>query len=184
MYFCISSYLKKYPLSHKERAMIPKRSGYLILLLLGAATSLSAQKREFAIERYTFSWHFTQISDIQLDVVKDQTKVWLVLRQEGFQELSFEAEEALAIGRALLQANKHFAKKRGSQKYKSENVEAGGHTVSFRTGTYRGPRVAIIKRLFIGSKSISMDEESAEHIGQALLEARDMIAFFEKKVAL
>jgi hypothetical protein len=149
-----------------------------------ALVALLAQAAEPAlkIEEYRFEWTVAEAGKAKLFVEKtNETTRIRIYDEHNF--LSMSPADAKLVGIALAQADKYYAKFKGSKEDVQDSLAAGEHEVTFRTSVKYGFGIYIREkeRLAFGSTT-SLDRKQAAAFAPYLKRADEMADQVDKVI--
>jgi hypothetical protein len=141
-------------------------------------------KDEFIIEKFDFEWIVVESGEAKLIVNKTHETTSIILRGGGMMgnSLRFSPADTEAIGKALADVDKYFAKMRNAEKDVDEKVEVGAYRVTFGFEMKYGFHVYVAPKEQFSMSSVSLDRSQAKAFAPHMQKAKAMAAYVDKKV--
>jgi hypothetical protein len=142
--------------------------------------------KDFVVESYDFTWNVAKAGDVVLEVKRDQDRIGVSLRNTMGRRLTtlfMSASEARAIGQILMKAEEYCKQAQDSKPRAPKVVMAGDYRVTF-TLVFTNNFDIEVERHKMFSPSVRMSKGQALQIGKYMLEAKEMVAFLERRMKL
>ena len=141
-------------------------------------------KGEFLIDKFDLEWIIAESGKAKLIVNKTHATTKIIIRSGVFggDSIWLLPAEAEAVGKALTNVDRYFAKMRNAAKDVSEEVVAGNYEVTFRFSQKYGFSIYVKPTGRFAITTLSLERTQAKLFGPHLQKAKAMAAFLNKKV--
>ena len=154
------------------------------LVTLGLVCASWAGAKPYNISAYVFTWEARATATVSMNIQKDPSGVWVVLKSFGGSAatVAFPPSQAKLLSTVLAKAPDYQAEYSASVNDKADTVPAGDIFVTFSSGR-RGSnfKVRVHPKRIITSAAL-MDQEDAVKLSEYLLEAEAMAAHVDKLI--
>ena len=156
-----------------------------LYLLAGTVSARGAeQEKAFIIDEFDFEWVVAKSGKAKLVVNKTHETTRIILREGGMMgdSMWLLPANAEAIGKALADVDKYFAKMRNSKNDVTESVEARDYRVIFNFSKKYGFSVVIRPKKRFSMSSLSLERSQAKAFAPHMQKAKAMVAYVDRKV--
>ena len=141
----------------------------------------AANKPEFVIEEYVFSWTVTEVDDIKFSIMKTNETIEARLYDDNNHNLWMTATDGDAIAEVLGRTDEFYTKFKGKNE-ESEEVKIKGFIIEFWTSDKGAFYVSIDPDKELTTEGITLTRKEATTLAPVMAKSSRMCAFVDQKI--
>ena len=157
---------------------------YSVIIALSLICGPLVLAKAYKITAYVFTWEARATTAVTMNIQKDPSGVWVVLKSPGGSAatVAIAPSQAKALSAVLAKAPQYHKAYSDSVNDKAETVPAGDVFVTFSSGRKGSNFKVRVHNKRIITAAALMDKEDAVRLSEHLLEAEAMAAHVDKLI--